>query len=239
MNRRQFFTLSAAAAGGALLAEGLSEFVPITPANAWPRGSIERLPASSTKRMAWTVDDGASVSAVRSYLQLLEDHEELKMTMFVLAGAHSWKALAPRISKLAATGRLQLANHTVNHIDLTKATERKIRQELVLAGRFIYNEFGVHDGGYFRPPFGYVDDRVIHIAAENGYTKPVLWYGSTGSSATASAASVWKNCQTWMTDRRIVIDHANSLATVANFAKIRQLLKSRGLATVTLAEAFG
>jgi hypothetical protein len=42
-----------------------------------------------------------------------------------------------------------------------------------------------------------------------------------------------------MTNGRIVIDHANSNATVANFANIRALLKARGLKTVTLADAFG
>jgi hypothetical protein len=42
-----------------------------------------------------------------------------------------------------------------------------------------------------------------------------------------------------MTNGRIVIDHANSLSTVNNFGRIRALLASRHLHTVTLNDAFG
>lgn len=89
---------------------------------AWPKGCIERLPTSNTKRLAWTVDDGWSASALRAYIDLLEDHEDLRMTMFVLPRAKSWKALAKPIRALTDTGRLQLANHTMTHYDLTHAT---------------------------------------------------------------------------------------------------------------------
>jgi peptidoglycan/xylan/chitin deacetylase (PgdA/CDA1 family) len=206
---------------------------------AWPKGCIERLPTSNTKRLAWTVDDGWSASALRAYIDLLEDHEDLRMTMFVLPRAKSWKALAKPIRALTDTGRLQLANHTMTHYDLTHATDRKIKQELVLAKRYIQDNFGVNPGPYFRPPFGYINAHVIKVAADNGFTSPVLWYGSTGSGANSSSGAVLKNCQKWMTNGRIVIDHANSNATVTNFASIRALLKARGLKTVTLTDAFG
>ena len=206
---------------------------------AWPKGCIERLPTSNTRRFAWTVDDGWSASALRAYIDLLEDQEDLRMTMFVLPRAKGWKALAKPIRALTDTGRLQLANHTMTHYDLIHATDRKIKQELVLAKRYIQDNFGVNPGPYFRPPFGYINAHVIKVAADNGFTSPVLWYGSTGSGANSSSGAVLKNCQKWMTNGRIIVDHANSNATVANFASIRALLKARGLKTVTLTDAFG
>ena len=206
---------------------------------AWPKGCIERLPTSKTKRLAWTVDDGWSTSALRAYIDLLEDHEDLRMTMFVVPRATSWKTLAKPLRALTETGRVQLANHTMNHLRLTSVSDRKIKQELVLTKRYIQDNFGVNPGPYFRPPFGNINARVIKVAADNGFTSPVLWYGSTGSGAGVSSASVLKNCQKWMTNGRIIVDHANSNATVANFASIRAMLASRNLETVTINDVFG
>jgi len=189
--------------------------------------------------MAWTVDDGASVDSLRAYVKLLEKHEELRMTMFVWAGTASWKKLAKPLTELAQSGRVQMANHTMSHRSLTDATDRKIKQELVLASRFIEDTFGVDPGPYWRPPYGNINARVIKIAADAGLDKPVLWYGSTASNVGVHASSVWANCQKWMTNGRIVIDHANSMATVNNFGRIRGLLASRKLETVTINDVFG
>ena len=239
MDRRTFLTVGAVATSALALGPSLNPFLPASPALAWPKGCIERLPASDTKRLAWTLDDGTSTSALRAYIDLLEDHEDLRMTMFVLPRAKSWKALAKPLRELTDTGRLQLANHTMTHYDLSRATDRKIKQELVLAKRYIQDNFGVNPGPYYRPPYGFINAHVIKVAADSGFTSPVLWYGSTGSGEGSSSSAVLKNCQKWMTNGRIVIDHANSNATVANFASIRALLKARGLKTVTLADAFG
>ena len=239
MDRRTFLSVGAVATSALAFGQNVNPFLPATPALAWPKGCIERLPTSNTKRLAWTVDDGWSTSALRAYIDLLEDHEDLRMTMFVVPRATSWKTLAKPLRALTETGRVQLANHTMNHLSLTSVSDRKIKQELVLAKRYIQDNFGVNPGPYFRPPFGYINAHVIKVAADSGFTSPVLWYGSTGSGSGVSSASVLKNCQKWMTNGRIVIDHANSNATVANFASIRALLKARGLKTVTLADAFG
>ncbi len=239
MNRRQFLTAGVAASAVLATADAALSPIQNSAAFAWPHGCIEHLPASESKRIAWTVDDGASVTALRSYIDLLEKHEDLRMTMFVLAGAHSWKTLANPLSELAQSGQLQMANHTVNHINLTHATNRKIKQELVLAGRFIEDNFGVQAGPYWRPPYGYINQHVMKVAAEAGFDRPVLWYGSTGSNSGVSSAAVWANCQKWMQNGRIVIDHANSQSTVNNFGRIRALLAARHLQTVTLTDAFG
>jgi peptidoglycan/xylan/chitin deacetylase (PgdA/CDA1 family) len=239
VDRRQFITAGVTAAAVLATAEAAFSPSPDSSAYAWPHGCIERLPHSATRRMAWTVDDGASVRALRAYVKLLEQHEELRMTMFVWAGAGSWKKLAKPLTELAQSGRVQMANHTMNHVSLTSATDRKVKQELVLAGRFIEDTFGVDPGPYWRPPYGNIDSRVIKIATDAGLDKPVLWYGSTASNVGVHASSVWANCQKWMTNGRIVIDHANSMSTVSNFGRIRGLLASRNLETVTISDAFG
>ena len=239
MDRRQFLTAGAAAASLLAAADLAANPLDATPAFAWPQGCIDILPKSPIKRMAWTLDDGFSQTALASYVKLLEDHNDLRMTMFVLPRSSAWKNLAKPISALAATGRLQLGNHTMTHASLIRLDAAGIKRELQRCTRFIEDTFDVNPGTYFRPPFGYIDARVIKIAHDLGYTTPVLWYGTTGSDISTTSAKVWKLCQTWMTDRHIVIDHANSSRTVTNFDRIRTLLKSRGLHTVTLKDAFG
>jgi peptidoglycan/xylan/chitin deacetylase (PgdA/CDA1 family) len=188
--------------------------------------------------MAWTVDDGASTRALGNYIHLLETHPNLRMTFFVLSGASSWKTYAKHLTALAATGQVQLGNHTHHHYDLTRLSSAQIHRELRDCQHFIEDNFNTSPGPYFRPPYGYIDQRVINAAKEIGYTKPTLWLGSTGAGSVKSSATDWELCQKWMTNGRIVIDHANSQVTVNNFSKILTLLQSRGLKTVTLNDAF-
>ncbi|MCX8530336.1 MAG: polysaccharide deacetylase family protein [Rhodoluna sp.] len=233
MDRRQFLTLGATASvlGASSVIAG--------PAWAWPKDCITRLPKSAHPRMAWTLDDGSSLSAMKSYVKLLQDHDHLKMTFFVLQAAPAWKALARPITELVEAGRVQLGNHTWQHKSLTSLSNAHIKEQLTHCSKFIEDTFGVSAGTYYRPPYGNIDSRVIKVAREVGYTTPVLWYGSTGAGDKEGVAGNWRMCQKWMHDGRIVIDHSNSDVTVKNFTRVLALLKSRNLETVTLQDVFG
>jgi hypothetical protein len=43
----------------------------------------------------------------------------------------------------------------------------------------------------------------------------------------------------WIADERIVIDHCNRLKTQKSLKQIQDIMRSRGLHSVTLTEAFG
>ena len=237
MDRRGFLLASASAAlvAGADFVVGDSALG----SDYWPAPSITRLPYSSHRRMAWTLDDGFSRRAIDAYLTLLEKHEWVRMTMFVVPVASPWKHYRSRITDLVSTGRLQLGNHTYSHANLLKLSDHHIRQELIMCSEFIHDNFGVVARPYYRPPYGYIDKRVIRVAASVGYTKPVLWMGSTSASSTSDVSTVWSMCQKWMTNGRIVIDHANNFSTPTNFGRILPMLQSRGLSLVTISDVFG
>lgn len=235
-DRRGF--LSIAAVGAASLAL-TSQAPQAAEAAGWPAGCITALPASKTRRLAWTVDDGSSVSTLGSYLKLLENNQDLKMTMFVLSCSTAWKTHEKRISSLIQSDQIQMANHTRNHKDLNGCSNNEVAKQLIACDKFIKDTYGVDPGGYWRPPYGSISKRVMNIAADHGFDKPTLWNGSTGSSFTSKTENVWKLAQRWMTDGRIVVDHANGKSTVNNFDRIMRMLKSRNLSTVTLNEAFG
>jgi peptidoglycan/xylan/chitin deacetylase (PgdA/CDA1 family) len=205
---------------------------------AWPKGSISSLPHSSTKRVAWTVDDGASAAALGRYVKMLEENPDVKITFFVLSGAPGWTKYATRLKALQDSGQIQLANHTQTHRSLTKLSDAQIKQELNRCEAFCLKKYGVSSKPYFRPPYGEIDGRVIKVAASIGFTKPMLWYGSFASGSGVSSSSVLKSATKWIANGRIVIDHANSNATPNVFPQILNVFKSRKLKLVTLHEAF-
>ena len=172
MTRKSLFALSLA--GLMVIADA---------AFAWPKGSISALPRSSTRRVAWTVDDGASSAALGRYVTMLEKNPSVKITFFVLSGAPGWSKYATRLKALQDSGQIQLANHTRTHRVLTKLSDAKIKEELNRCEAFCLAKYGKSTKPYFRPPYGEIDARVIRVAASIGFTKPMLWYGSFASGS--------------------------------------------------------
>lgn len=199
---------------------------------------ISRLPSSSTKRFAWTIDDGASSSAVKSYLDIAENTNN-HLTLFVTSDFSSWRANSKQISRLLDQGKIQLGNHTSNHKDLTTLSSAQIKKQLYDCHLFMLHEFGYDARPYFRPPYGSSNSKVHSVAAELGYTVPTLWYGSFGDSGGTPEGRIVQLATKWIADERIVIDHCNRLKSQKALNQIQGVIKSRGLRSVTLTEAFG
>ena len=199
---------------------------------------ISKLPASKTKRFAWTIDDGASSSAVASYLNIAERGEH-HLTLFVTSVYDSWRVHSKQIAKLLADGKIQLGNHTVSHKDLSTLSAKEIKQQLYGCHKFMLEEFGYDARPYFRPPYGNSNVKVRSVAAEMGYTVPTMWYGSFGDSTGTSEYRIIEFANKWLSNGRIVIDHCNRLKSQKALNQIQHIAKSRGLRSVTLTEAFG
>lgn len=246
MDRRQFLSFTALSAAATAAITTGSELFSTNPTmaeaaaftSAWPKGCITTLPKSKTRRLAWTVDDGSGSTTLGAYLKLLEKHEYLKMTFFVLSCASGWKTHSKRIRALIENGQVQMANHTYTHVNLISASNKSVARQLKYCDNFIKDTYEIDPGGFWRPPYGALDRRVLKIAKDNGFDMPMLWDGSTGSSFISKSSTVWKNSQRYMTNGRIVLDHANGRSTVDNFDQIMRMLKYRKIETVTLAEAF-
>lgn len=234
MDRRLFLQAGAAS----LLAAPTLALAEANEADAWPRKCITVLPKSPTRRVAWTVDDGFSEQALRAYISLLHQHPELRMTFFVLSGAAAWRKVAHDLKPLVDSGRVQLGNHTARHPNLQHLPNKLIQRELMDCHHFIEDHYGVSVQPIFRPPYGDIDDRVIKAAADVGYTAPILWFGTFASGAGVSSGTVAKNVKEWLLNGRIVIDHANSMATPGAFKYVLKQLADRQLSTVTIKDAF-
>jgi peptidoglycan-N-acetylglucosamine deacetylase len=199
---------------------------------------IYQLPESKTKRFAWTIDDGVSNTAVKSYLELAEKYNQ-HLTLFVTSCYPSWRKNKSQISDLLAQGKIQLGNHTLSHRDLSTASDAIVRNQLQQCHEFLLETYGYDARPYFRPTYGYWTKHLIKLAAELGYTVPVMWHGTLGDGYNRSQKSTLELAHKWVVNRRIVIDHANVPKSSNELLRVVELINKRGMRSVTLREAFG
>lgn len=199
---------------------------------------IYQLPSSKTKRFAWTVDDGVSNSAVKSYLDIAEKHNQ-NLTLFVTSCYPSWRKNKSQIKDLLAQGKIQLGNHTLSHRDLSTSSDGIVRNQLLQCHDFLMETFDYDARPYFRPTYGYWTKHLIKLAAELGYTVPVMWYGTLGDGYNRPGKSTLELAKKWVVDRRIVIDHANVSKSENDLLRVVEIIQKRKLKSVTLREAFG
>ena len=209
---------------------------PVPEARAWT-GPQTGLPGEG-KYIAWTVDDGADPEVVRAYAEFAH-RTGTRLTFFINGQYPAFKQHRDLLLPLVKSGQLQIANHTYSHAALTSLTDEQIVRELTRNDEEIMRLFGVSSKPYFRPPYGYYDERVLAAAASCGFTRPVLWYGSLADSSNISSAEVYAYAEKYALAQHIVIGHLNYRGVVSELDRIRALLDRRGLTTVTIRDYYG
>lgn len=209
---------------------------PVPAARAWT-GPQTGLPGEG-KYIAWTVDDGADPEVVRAYAEFAR-RTGTRLTFFINGQYPAFKQHRDLLLPLVKSGQLQIANHTYSHAALTSLTDEQIVHELTRNDEEIMRLFGVSSKPYFRPPYGYYDERVLAAAASCGFTRPVLWYGSLADSSNISSAEVYAYAEKYALAQHIVIGHLNYRGVVSELDRIRALLDRRGLTTVTIRDYYG
>lgn len=209
---------------------------PVPAARAWT-GPQTGLPGEG-KYIAWTVDDGADPEVVRAYAEFAH-RTGTRLTFFINGQYPAFRQHRDLLLPLVKSGQLQIANHTYSHAALTSLTDEQIVHELTRNDEEIMRLFGVSSKPYFRPPYGYYDERVLAAAASCGFTRPVLWYGSLADSSNISSAEVYAYAEKYALAQHIVIGHLNYRGVVSELDRIRALLDRRGLTTVTIRDYYG
>lgn len=201
-----------------------------------PYGTIDRLPGEGNL-LAWTIDDGTDADVIAAYAAF-SAATGIRLTMFVTGTYFAWDENVATLAPLIASGQVQLANHTWSHPDLTTLDDAGVASELQRTHDFIGDAFGVDARPFFRPPFGFHDERVDAIAADLGYTVPTLWYGSLADSAEIPASKIVELANQWFLPQHIVIGHLNWMPVTTVFDDLRAIILERGLTTVTLNDVF-
>ncbi|RFA21786.1 polysaccharide deacetylase [Subtercola boreus] len=201
-----------------------------------PDGVITELPGTGNL-LAWTVDDGSSSEVIRKYAEFARD-TGTRLTLFANGAYEGWAENADLLRPLVATGQIQLGNHTFDHVDLTEASDDEVIEQLQKNHDFLVDTFGVDVRPDFRPPYGFHNHRTDHLAASIGYTAPVLWYGSLSDSGLITSEQLVGFAETWFLPQHIVIGHLNFTPVTEVFPQLLEIIRSRGLQTVTLDDVF-
>ena len=199
--------------------------------------TIDRLPSSTSKQLALTVDDGVSTAVLDAYLDFMQQ-TGVRITFFVNGVRPSWTTLRGKLAPLVESGQAQLANHTWDHPAITKLSHDEIVEQIERNETFLLNTYGVSGRPYFRPPYGLHTPWTDYLTEQLGYPRTVMWFGSLGDASVITAEQVVANAREWFLPGRIVIGHANHPAVTHTFGQLIDIIRQRQLHTVTLHDVF-
>ena len=204
--------------------------IPVAP------GVLSTLPGRGDL-LALTVDDGVSSEVVRAYTQFAKD-TGVRLTYFVNGVYRSWTDHLDLLRPLVDDGRIQLANHTWSHPDLTRLPLPDVAEEFRRNHDFLWKTFGVDARPYFRPPYGAHNAHVDKVAAELGYTVDTLWSGTLEDHVRIAATDIVRMAERYFHPQTIVIGHLNHLPVTEVYGRLVEIIRARRLRTVTLDDVF-
>jgi peptidoglycan/xylan/chitin deacetylase (PgdA/CDA1 family) len=199
-------------------------------------GALMHLPGKGDL-LALTVDDGVNSEVVHAYTQFAKD-TGVRLTYFVNGTYDSWTDNLKMLRPLVESGQIQLGNHTWSHPDMTTLTKSEIAQQLTRNDEFLKKTYGIGVKPYWRPPYAKHNAVVDAVAADLGYTTPVLWSGSLSDSTLITEEYILKMADQYFTPQEIVIGHLNHLPVTHVYPQLVDIIRARNLRTVTLNDVF-
>lgn len=188
--------------------------------------------------VALTIDDGFSAETVKAYVEFAQSSGiHLTFNPNGIYG-HIWDQHADALRPLIEAGQVQIGNHTFSHKDVKKLSRHGIEKELQDNEDWIAETFGTTTRPWFRPPFGFRDERTDEVAAELGWTHVLLWNGSFGDAAVLTEDVLMQQARKWLNPGTIMLGHANHPTVTHLYPQLLALLTERGLTPVTLTEGF-
>jgi peptidoglycan/xylan/chitin deacetylase (PgdA/CDA1 family) len=201
-----------------------------------PVGVLTRLPGDGNQ-LALTVDDGTSTEVVGAFAQFCRD-SGTRITFFVNGANPSWTVNAPALRPMVDSGQVQLGNHTWSHPYITRIGLDAVADQIRRNKDFLHNTYGVDGTPYFRPPYGLHSPSTDRVAADLGYSTITLWSGDVGDSRVINAQQMVAAATRSFQPQQIILAHANLPPITHCYGQLLDLIHSRNLQTVTLADVF-
>lgn len=214
---------------------------PLPPIPAAQPGSphlVERIPPGS-RAVALTIDDGFDPVTVAAYVRFAQD-SGIALT-FGPNGTYAaeWEPHASALRPLIEAGQVQIQNHTFSHPRMTRLSEAKIRAELERNEDWIEHTFGTTARPWWRPPFGFHNQRTDTVAAALGSTRTLMWNGSLGDARLLSPQVLLQQARLYVQPGTVLLGHANHPTVTHLYAQLVELIRARHLTPQTLDQAFG
>lgn len=182
--------------------------------------------AKESPRVALTFDDGPSDYTI-SLLGELKDRG-VKASFFLQGQCIEGRE--ETIRQMQEDGHL-IGNHTFHHVQLTKLSDEKAKQEVISTSNAIYKITGVYTS-YIRPPFGEwkkgLDYNVTMI--------PVLWTIDSRDWCTKNTPVIVNDVMKKVKDGDIILMHDCFKTSVESALLIVDRLKQEGYEFVTVDE---
>ena len=182
--------------------------------------------------VALTIDDGwFSRDAVLNVLKA----KDVQLTFFLagrpIAGDYGFVARA-------LDAGFEIANHTMDHYDLTAKSAAYIRQDLVDFEDLVKTQvIGATTQPFMRPSGGALNQTVVDASAAAGY-RPVLWSGSVGDgSASTTPTQMIDYGLKAAKPGAIILMHFSERAVVA-LPPLIDGIRAKGLEPVSLSKLF-
>lgn len=188
------------------------------------------IPEHNEKYVALTFDDGPDPTVTPQILKTLNQFDA-KATFFMLGH----QVINNKdVAKLVAENGHEVANHSMNHPDLTKLAYGEVVQQFNGTHDEIEQATGIRPS-LVRPPFGSVNNNVLTYA--DHYNNSIaLWSVDSLDWKNRNANSVYNIVMQNVSDGAIVLMHDIYPSTADALAKLLDSLSTEGYQFVTVSE---
>ena len=211
------------------------------PAGPLSRQALEELGAAyvgdgDEKVLYLTFDAGYENGCTARILDILAKHD-VKAAFFLVG--HYMKSNADLVRRMAAEGHT-VANHSMNHPDMTKLSAAAFAAELTELEE-VYREItGQPLAKFYRPPQGIYSEENLKTAQAMGY-RTVFWslaYADWNNDAQPTAEQAFAKLLPRTHDGAIVLLHATSQTNAGILDELLTRWKQMGYRFATLEELF-
>ena len=187
---------------------------------------------TETTCVALTFDDGPG-GGTPQLLDTLGEHDA-RATFFVTG--HPVQEHPQTLRRAYAEGH-EIANHTLNHPDLTSLGAGDATRDLSSTQALVLRETG-YDMDLMRPPYGATDGGVATVTQDMGLAQ-ILWSVDTNDWRYRDAGKVADTALDGADDGAIILMHDIHSTTIAAAEEIVRELESSGVEMVTVTQLLG
>ncbi|MEU3016099.1 MULTISPECIES: polysaccharide deacetylase family protein [unclassified Nocardiopsis] len=205
---------------------------PTAPGVLAPRDDTVDCADPDTTCVALTYDDGPG-GRTPELLDALAAHDA-RATFFVTGlpvTEHPWV-----VRRAYAEGH-EIANHTLDHPNLTELSAGAARENLEATQALVYRETG-YTMDLMRPPYGATNAKVADVTRELGLAQ-ILWSVDTNDWRDRKASVVRKRVLDGASDGAIILMHDIHPTTIDASIDAIRLLDERGFTMVTVSQLLG
>ena len=178
-------------------------------------------------RVALTFDDGPSKICTGRLLDGLMERD-VKATFFVIG--ENAEASPELVKRIYEEGHL-IGNHTYHHVEITKVSDEKAKEEIRKTDEAVYHIIGKHIE-YVRPPFG-AWQKELEKSLD---VLPVMWTIDPLDWTTENVDEIVNKVVTEVDENDIILLHDCYDSSVDAALRIVDILKKKGYRFVTVDE---